>query len=575
MFQFLAEVPLLQLILSVLAFPSGLQGCMRCNISRRVFVRWAENSSPALFATALSRCPCRSSCTRHVAKPVRLRSKLDWIAAPRKTIAGWMGTRSTRSSFRTFEANRRRLRSSPFTTFPSNTKPPMLARTIINAVTKCPETVRRNASIDFPNLHKLPPTSAYVHLPFCRKRCHYCDFPILALGASSPRPDDDPRIVDYVELICREIRATQVNSNTNSPLETVFFGGGTPSLVPPRLVSLVLDALNSKFGLCIGAEISMEMDPGTFDAVKLKEMMKLGVNRVSLGVQAFQEELLKACGRAHGLKEVHEAIEIVGLCGVENWSMDLISSLPHQTPQMWEESLRRTIEVQPTHVSVYDLQVEQGTKFGILYTPGEFPLPSENQSAEFYRMASKMLSEAGFDHYEISSYCKTGYQCKHNFTYWENKPFYAFGLGAASFLNGSRFSRPRKLKDYTGYVQSLEDGTVNCFGNNNVDAQDIAMDVVMLSLRTARGLDLKSFGEAFGSSTVLSLCDVYKPYMESGHILCLDEQKRNITADEFSTLLTDKCKIKDKLAFIRLSDPDGFLLSNELISLAFRAISPD
>lgn len=157
-----------------------------------------------------------------------------------------------------------------------------------------------------------------------------------------------------------------MNSNTNPPLETVFFGGGTPSLVPPRLVSLVLDTLNSKFGLCCGAEISMEMDPGTFDAVKLKDMMNLGVNRVSLGVQAFQEELLKACGRAHGLKEVHEAIEIVGLCGVENWSMDLISSLPHQTPQMWEESLKQTIEVQPAHVSVYDLQVEQGTKFGIL-----------------------------------------------------------------------------------------------------------------------------------------------------------------------------------------------------------------
>lgn len=136
--------------------------------------------------------------------------------------------------------------------------------------------------------------------------------------------------------------------------------------MPPKLVSSILDTLRLKFGMSSDAEISMEMDPGTFDAKKMKEMMELGVNRVSLGVQAFQEELLKSCGRAHGLKEVYEAIEIVGSCGVENWSMDLISSLPHQSPEMWEESLRLTVEARPPHVSVYDLQVEQGTKFGIL-----------------------------------------------------------------------------------------------------------------------------------------------------------------------------------------------------------------
>lgn len=172
--------------------------------------------------------------------------------------------------------------------------------------------------------------------------------------------------MNYVQLLSREINATNVGTMTYPPLETVFFGGGTPSLVPPSLVSSILETLRLKFGLSSDAEISMEMDPGTFDAKKMKEMMDVGINRVSLGVQAFQEELLKACGRAHGLKEVYEAIEIVKLCGVENWSMDLISSLPHQTPEMWEESLRLTIEGNPTHVSVYDLQVEQGTKFGLL-----------------------------------------------------------------------------------------------------------------------------------------------------------------------------------------------------------------
>lgn len=160
--------------------------------------------------------------------------------------------------------------------------------------------------------------------------------------------------------------ATKLNSTNCPPLETVYLGGGTPSLVPPPLVSAVLDALSSKFGVCGNAEISMEMDPGTFDAVAMKELMNVGVNRVSLGVQAFQDELLKSCGRAHAVDEIFEAVEIVKSSGIENWSLDLISSLPFQTLSMWEESLKLTVEADPTHVSVYDLQVEQDTKFGAL-----------------------------------------------------------------------------------------------------------------------------------------------------------------------------------------------------------------
>lgn len=354
----------------------------------------------------------------------------------------------------------------------------------------------------------------------------------------------------------------------NPPLETVFFGGGTPSLVPPSHVSLVLDTLRGKFGVSLDAEISIEMDPGTFDTEKIKSFMSLGINRVSLGVQAFQEELLNACGRAHGLSEVYEAIDIVRSCGVGNWSLDLISSLPNQTREMWEESLRLTVDAQPTHVSVYDLQVEQGTKFGTLYTPGEFPLPSETQSADFYRIASETLKKAGYEHYEISSYCKSGFECKHNVTYWKNKPFYGFGLGSASYLGGKRFSRPKKLKEYLTYVHNLDDKIkiLESDENNNLDN---AMDTVMLSLRTAKGLDLKAFREAFGSSTLHSLFAAYRPYVESGHVACLDENRRAILMGG-----VDEGEREKIAAFIRLTDPDGFLLSNELISVAFRAIAP-
>nr|XP_043606217.1 heme chaperone HemW [Erigeron canadensis] len=471
-------------------------------------------------------------------------------------------------------------------TLHSKTKPhkffPIKAAPFSNVSSQWPPTVQRNASMNtltVENLetptYMLPPASVYVHLPFCRKRCHYCDFPILALGsASTETANDDPRILNYVNLLIREIEATQAHFDQHPPLETVFFGGGTPSLVPPRLVAKVLERLKSKFGVCSDAEISMEMDPGTFDAKKLNELMGLGVNRVSLGVQAFQEELLKACGRAHGIEEVHEAIEIVGSSGVGNWSLDLISSLPHQTQEMWEESLRLTIEAQPTHVSVYDLQVEKDTKFGSLYTPGEFPLPSDTQSAKFYRMASKVLGEANYNHYEVSSYSKSGFECKHNYTYWINKPFYAFGLGSASYINGTRYSRPKKLKDYTSYVQNLEGGLVDLGQEDDIDEGEMAMDIVMLSLRTSKGLELKNFIEDFGSPVAVELCKVYEPYMKSGHVVFLDHQRREITEEEFSSLVLDDEKLENEIGFIRLSDPDGFLLSNDLISLAFGVIDP-
>ncbi|KAL4296532.1 hypothetical protein GQ457_12G006430 [Hibiscus cannabinus] len=464
-----------------------------------------------------------------------------------------------------------------FSIFPAKPNYPRLLCRAISCNLNPTPTVRQNASPNIFTTPQLAPTSAYIHLPFCRKRCYYCDFPIVALGSHSltqtDDDDDDPRISNYIRLLLREINASKVNFKSHPPLETVFFGGGTPSLVPPRLVSSILDLLRVKFGVTSDAEISMEMDPGTFDVRKLEELMELGVNRVSLGVQAFQEELLKACGRAHGLKEVYEAIEMVKTCRVENWSLDLISSLPNQTPHMWEESLRLTIEAQPNHVSVYDLQVEQGTKFGALYTPGELPLPSDVQSADFYRMASRMLSGAGYNHYEISSYCQNGFECKHNFTYWKNKPFYGFGLGSASYVSGMRFSRPKNMRGYIDFVQSLENGTADYTGNTNTDVRDLASDVVMLSLRTARGLDLKSFRCAFGNSVVASLCEVYKPYIESGHVLCLNEHRTILTADEYNALLNED-GIGQGLAYIRLSDPDGFLFSNELISTAFAVIAP-
>ncbi|CAM0151223.1 unnamed protein product, partial [Urochloa decumbens] len=364
------------------------------------------------------------------------------------------------------------------------------------------------------SLPPLPPFSAYVHLPFCRKSCHYCDFPIVALGSSSgttaPTRGDDPRIVDYVRLLLCEVAATRPVSDDGVPLETVFFGGGTPSLVPPRLVAAVLDALRARFGLSACPEVSIEMDPGTFDATRLRELV--------------------------GVEEVREAVGC-------------------------------TVDARPTHVSVF-LQIEKGTKFGQIV----FPLPSDTESANFYKIASKRLSEAGYNHYEISSYCKPGYECKHNLTYWQNRPFYAFGLGSASYINGVRYSRPRRMKEYVEWVQKLEDGTWS-HESRSSDMKNMAMDVVMLSLRTAWGLDLQSFSKSFGKGLALSLCNTLKPFVESGLVIAMDMERRALPHVDFELDLQNEGDFGSRVAFICLSDPDGFLLSNELISLAFGIIS--
>ncbi|PKA51345.1 oxygen-independent coproporphyrinogen III oxidase [Apostasia shenzhenica] len=437
-----------------------------------------------------------------------------------------------------------------------------------------------HTSIPLPLPRPPLPEAAYIHLPFCRRRCHYCDFPIVALGSSSHRLDDDPRISTYIRFLLHEISAAKAPSSLHPPIRTVYFGGGTPSLVPPRLVRSVLEAIRAKFGeLAADAEVSMEMDPGTFDARRLDEMVGVvGVNRVSLGVQAFQEELLQACGRAHGRGEVDEAIELVAGCrGIESWSLDLISSLPHLTEEMWEESLRLAVSARPQHVSIYDLQVEQGTKFAKLYTPGEFPLPTESQSAYFYKMASEKLSKAGYEHYEISSYCKPGHECQHNQTYWQNRPFYGFGLGSASFINGVRFSRPRRLKEYEQYVKKLEMKTTAEEDDDVaiVDAKETAMDMVMLSMRTARGLDLKWFESFFGEAMKLSLCRAWRPYIDSGHIVAMDEEKRVVATCDFELEMAGGGQRRRwEVAFLRLSDPEGFLMSNELIAISFGVLSP-
>lgn len=384
--------------------------------------------------------------------------------------------------------------------------------------------------------------SAYIHIPFCRRRCFYCDFPITVLGDSATYKVS-PWIEEYVDVLCREISLTPKLKDVN--LETIFFGGGTPSLLPAPELARIINHLSHHFGISKKAEISMEIDPATFDVLKLIEYKNIGINRVSLGAQAFQDHLLEKCGRSHSVKDIFTAVDLIDKANINNFSMDLISGLPYQTIQEWEYSLKNVIKLKPKHISCYDLVLEPITVFGKKYQAGDKPLPTDEIAADMYRLASQMLRNAGYSHYEISNYAKSGYECRHNQVYWHNKPYYGFGMGAASYTQQKRFTRPRDRKNYFIWVENLakNKGVIEA---EILTRKDILLETLMLGLRLAKGVNLENISSSFGEEITQKIVNCVKVYVDKNWV-SLDEDH----------------------SYLRLSDPEGFLYSNVILSDLF------
>ena len=423
-----------------------------------------------------------------------------------------------------------------------------------------------------------PVTSAYLHLPFCRRRCHYCDFAISLVGDDVESDVALQGMRRYVDFLIREIALTPSTGDFDqAPLRTVFFGGGTPSLLPPELLGRVIDALSERFGIDTDAEISMEMDPGTFDAEKLAHYVDLGVNRVSLGLQSFDAEVLRWAGRGHTLEQSRAAIKALrSNRGVKRWSLDLISGMPGLTTKVWSDSLKEAIDVTPHHISIYDLQVEEGTLFGTWYnasprgkvgnnrtlssnldlrTP-RLELPSEEDSAEMFHMASETLQDAGYEHYEVSSYAKVGSRCTHNQVYWNGRQgWYGFGMSATSFTgHGRRLARPRKMRDYEAYVEAMlpfKGEPMTCANATKLSSEtraDALLERLMLGLRKRDGVDLMHLQEDFGAAVLVEIITA----------VCASWPEELVEMD-------------DKR--LTLSDPDGMLVSTELISTLLARVS--
>jgi oxygen-independent coproporphyrinogen-3 oxidase len=400
-------------------------------------------------------------------------------------------------------------------------------------------------------------TAAYIHIPFCRRRCYYCDFPVSVVGDhSSDKINREQAMKRYVAVLCQEI-SLSANWFPASGLETVFFGGGTPSLLPVDDLEKILATLDQHFGIAKDAEISIEIDPGTFDLHQLKAYQHLGINRYSLGVQSFEDELLAQLGRTHRADDIERAIAQLQQVGIDHFSLDLISGLPNQTLEQWESTLEKALSLSPRHLSCYDLIIEPGTAFERQAQTGTLPLPPDETSAQMYRLTQQRLTTADYIHYEISNYAQRGDQCRHNRTYWQNLPYYGFGMGAASFLGGKRLTRPRTRREYFSWVETLSN-----FNNDLIlvtdhdDPNDRLLETLMLGLRLQEGVNLDAIAIKFGSEAVTKLISVLQPYRNRNWV----NWNQN-DAHHWGQL--------------KLSDPEGFLFSNTILAHLFRTLTDE
>ncbi|TGU75156.1 radical SAM family heme chaperone HemW [Geomonas terrae] len=330
----------------------------------------------------------------------------------------------------------------------------------------------------------------YVHFPFCLKKCLYCDF-----NSAAGTGEDAER---YVELLLREMELRHAALPEAVEAPTLYFGGGTPSLMAPEQVGRAIDAAARRFGLAADAEVTLEANPGTVTPERLAGYRAAGVNRLSLGVQSFDERLLQMLGRVHTLKEAVSVFDEARRAGFDNLSIDLMHSLPGQTLEEWRAALRRAIELAPEHISAYALSVEEGTPFERLYDEGTLVLPGEEEAARMFETTSEMLQNGGYLHYEISNFARPGRFSRHNLSYWSRQSYLGFGSGAHSFWNtdgiGRRWSN---AADAASYRDEVSASVLPERDRLELTPDDAVAESFFLGLRVLTGLDLAPLKAAF------------------------------------------------------------------------------
>lgn len=321
--------------------------------------------------------------------------------------------------------------------------------------------------------------SLYIHIPFCKSKCLYCDF--LSYAHS------EAKAADYVSALINEISSFK----TDSIVKTIFIGGGTPSAIDYKYIVQIMDTVFSSFKVDKDAEITIEANPGTVDIEKLSAYRGCGINRISLGVQAWQKKHLKAIGRIHSADEVISSVKAARSVGFENISCDLMFSLPRQTCEDFLESIEGVTALGVDHISAYSLIIEEGTPLYDMYESGKIPPVDEDEDRKMYHEGIKLLAKKGYMQYEISNFAKSGYECRHNLVYWYRGEYKGFGLGAASLIGEKRLKNTESLAQYLNGITVAE--------TEELTAVDKQEEFMFLGLRCSKGISENAFYKAFGT----------------------------------------------------------------------------
>lgn len=335
---------------------------------------------------------------------------------------------------------------------------------------------------------KTAPEAVYIHIPFCTNKCFYCDFNSYVLK--------DQPVMDYLRALDQEMELT-VRETPPGEIKSIFVGGGTPTVLKPDEMEFFLSSVRRHFpNWAADIEFSMEANPGTTDKDKLAVMKAGGVNRVSFGVQAFQNELLSGIGRIHNTDDVYRSLENARAVGLNNLSIDLMFGLPNQTVEMLDYSVSKALELALPHYSIYSLKVEENTLFHTLYHKNQLPLPEEEDELKMYLLLMERMEKAGYKQYEISNFAKPGFESRHNITYWRNEDYYGLGAGAHGYVNRYRHVN---IKGVNPYNEATKQGRP-ILDRFEVSREEAMEDFVMVGLRVLEGISDERFRSQFGVS---------------------------------------------------------------------------
>lgn len=343
--------------------------------------------------------------------------------------------------------------------------------------------------------------SLYIHIPFCVRKCGYCDF----LSA----PADEKARDWYVQALLMEIERYRGTETADRKIKTLYIGGGTPSILSVNQLDCIIQKIKCTFNFCDDIEASMEMNPGTASKEKCRVLYQMGINRLSIGLQSTNDKELNTLGRIHSYEDFLNTYTWCREAGFQNINVDLMAALPYQTVESYTTGLRKIIRLAPEHISAYSLILEEGTPFYQKYNSGCYLLPDEEQERLMYRETEQILAQAGYERYEISNYAKKGYACRHNLVYWQGGDYLGLGLGSSSYMDGVRFHNTTDFDIYVNQGAYVED-------REELSVQAKMEEFMFLGLRVMAGVSGTEFEKRFGKTMEDVYGDVLRKHEEEG-----------------------------------------------------------